>query len=339
MHEQLQLVQELAKCIRAKMPLEQALRSISDQSGKNLRLAADALSTRLAQGRSLEESISPSTSRDGQMLAASIAVGSKAGRLDEALESWASYHLAMHHCLRQRLTALIYPTFLIVVMVSSLVFTAYQLGPKYRTAFIELTRTEPGWLQPLLLVHNYPSIFLTFLLTAALAIPLSYFARLVMRDRHGMPRDNAHRSFLHAHVARLADMSISSGHSVEVIVPWLLRAVGFRSTSIASFGNDVSSLKTNQALQRGIGLESCLTLAALRDELIPASEATKLFQTIAEQKEQLARNTADRISKSLPIVVGAGVGIIVAVLYLALIYLPWLSLFNQLTETAGLNNQ
>ncbi len=276
-------MQELAKCIRAKMPLEQALRSISDQSGKNLRLAADALSTRLAQGRSLEESISPSTSRDGQMLAASITVGSKAGRLDEALESWASYHLAMHHCLRQRLTALIYPTFLIVVMVSSLV-TAYQLGPKYRTAFIELTRTEPGWLQPLLLVHNYPSIFLTFLLTAALAIPLSYFARLVMRDRHGMPRDNAHRSFLHAHVARLADMSISSGHSVEVIVPWLLRAVGFRSTSIASFGNDVSSLKTNQALQRGIGLESCLTLAALRDELIRPAKRPSCFKRSQNKK-------------------------------------------------------
>jgi hypothetical protein len=340
--QQLQLAREIARLTRARLPLQQALVEIAGKQAwkrkGSLAHAAQLLGERLAQGQSLTDSLAPGQKASTRMLASVIEIGQAANQLPAALESWTRYHIDYRHS-RQRLqTALVYPALLIVVTVVSLVFTAWKLIPHYDQAFTSLAERRPDWLAAVQSVHANLGLFSIVFVAVVCLPPTVWWLRRRSLDRYGVPRDPSGRYYLHAHAARLARSAVATGRSVKDFLDCLLQGCGQRLTSPKKTGTDsgahhhIQNDIQSQASFALLGRETALTLASLDARIISPQQCHELLTLIAEQTDRRAEAQAESDARWLPMLVALTVGVGIAIAYVGLIYLPWVTLFYEIAS-------
>lgn len=330
--QQLQLAREIAHLVRARLPLEKALIELSGGQSRNLAHAAQLLSARLSQGQSLTTSIANGKRVSTRMLAAAIEIGQAANQLPAALESWVEYHIHRRQS-RQRLrTALVYPALLTVIAVLSLAFTAWILVPQYDQAFALLTDGRPDWLNTVRWIQQHLWLFtITFFICVG-APPAIWWLRRNSFDKYGAPRDPSTRYFLHAHAARLSTIAVTTGNSLADTADCLLLACGDNQRSTPAHQPVLLQAPATFAL---LGRETALTLASLDARIITPQQCEELLTLIAEQIERRADAQTQRDVRWFPMLVALCVGLGVAVAYVGLIYLPWVTLFYEIAQPLG----
>ena len=332
--QQLQLSREVARLVRARQPLEKALAELARASGGSLGRAAEAVGERLAAGESLAQSLAPGSSRGARMLAATIDIGQSAGRLDVALESWTSLHASLSG-LRQRLfAASVYPALLMIVAVVSLTTTAWQLIPHYERAFAVFSDRPPMWLGAIAWINRYLGYCVALFLLAMLMPPVVWWWRRRGVTALGVYREESSRCYLQSHVARLAVLALHPGRPVSDLVQTLERAAG-RPSAAGGERDGVSPsppAPNEEAAQQLLGRETMMTLAALEGGIVEPDQCQALLDGIAVQTKRQGDAQAQRTARWLPMFVALIVGAAVATTYVALIYGPWLMLFQQIVD-------
>ncbi|MBW3539484.1 MAG: type II secretion system F family protein [Planctomycetes bacterium] len=113
--ELIALNREVAGFIRAGLPLELGLGTVSATSERRLGRLTDALAERMRQGLSLPEALDAEGERVPHAYRAVVRAGLRSGRLPAALESLTSFARTFVNVRKRIALALIYPTIVLVV--------------------------------------------------------------------------------------------------------------------------------------------------------------------------------------------------------------------------------
>lgn len=321
LEQQLELSRELARTVRSRLPLEAALTELSLEGRGSMRQAAELVGRRLAAGQSLSAALAAGCSRSTRMLAATIDIGQLTNRLDATLESWSTFHINVSRGRRRLLVAMLYPVLMILVACASLSYTTWQLVPHYDEAFTLLGNQAPGWFQLVLSAKQFIWLGNALVIMTVLMAAIWWWQRRSGFDAHGAPRDPSERSYLHAHTARLAAVAVGSGRPVGELRTTLL---------LASGGTDGHQPAVwNHAI---VGRETAIALETLDLRAVSMEQCVQLLQSLANETERRADMQSERLARWLPMFISILVGMFVAAAYVGLIYLPWITLFEQLVR-------
>ena len=327
--DRLHLAQAVARLIRARLPLEQALSQLAQQSTGSLSQSTQAVSEKLQAGHSLARSLANGDDADTRMLAASIELGESCGELDTAIEQWVDYHLFRQRHRRRLRSALVYPVLLVAIALLSILYSAWRLIPQYQEAFVQLTDSRPKWFDMLQLIHRSLG-FVSVVIVVMLCLMLwRCLARQYKVDRWGAPRNRALRHLHYGHVAKMSDLGLKTGRPVS---EWL--GLVMASAALPSEGES-QTLTVNEPWSRRLGNETSGVLNGLAAGQLSVTDATSLLSAIGAHAAAQAEWEIDREVQRLPIVTSLCVGLAAMVTYAGLIYLPWLALFHQIVAGAN----
>ena len=217
--QQLAVCQQVARLVRAKLPISGELARLANDASRTTADSARAVDPRLASGQSLAQALASDDSRRSRVLSACIAVGEQSGKVDQALESWTAMHLAASRCKQSLRTAMIYPSLLIIITLLSLSYIVWLLIPEYRTTYALFSAELPGWLELLVLVRERLGLLTVGLLILGLLPVAIWYLRRTGFDRYGLPRETANRLRCQALSTELATIGISSGMPLNQLLP------------------------------------------------------------------------------------------------------------------------
>ncbi len=319
--QRLQLAREIARLIRARLPLEKSLAQLSQQSSGSFANSIAAVCERLQQGHTLAGSLAPSADRPTQMLAANIELGQLSGQIELSIEHWVNYYLTRQRYFRRLSSALVYPILLIITALGSILFSAYRLLPQYQDAFAQLVDKQPAWLTTLAwLRENYWLLASTTTLCVIVVLWLSIRRRWGL-SASGLPKNAALQGLIHSQVASLSRIGLASGQPIQTWLPWVARSVGLFQPLPTNLVEAPAEWSHN------LGRETFSVLLGLQTNQMSASDADALLATIATHAESQAEAFNEREVQQLPMLASAGVGAVAVITYLGLIYLPWVALF------------
>lgn len=314
--QQLALCQQLARAVRSQLP-------IADET------SIDRVQQQLAAGKSLEETLAGDASPASRSLAACIHIGQQSGRLADALEAWTETQLAKLSYHRALRGALVYPLLLIAVALLSLGYVFWQLIPEYRVTYALVAGDLPVWLQWLDMLRKHVAWLMGGLLLLAYAPLLVWwwYARSSRRD--GVPRDRTGRLRGQALAARLLHIGIEGGVPLTQLATSSVQATGATpAAASAAFGYLQQQMRIPQ-----LSREASMLLAALHAGLLPAAEATRHLELVAETLGQQADDQAARAVRWVPTLVALSIGGLTLLTYVLLIYGPWILLLRRIIQT------
>ncbi|MFM2485419.1 type II secretion system inner membrane protein GspF [Celerinatantimonas yamalensis] len=138
------LTRQLATLIAAALPVEEALRAVANQSGKNqLKELLYELRSQVAQGYSLSDSMSAFPRIFDDLYRAMVAAGERTGHLDRVLNRLADYTDQRQQIRMKTLQALIYPAVLVCVSVSVIVILLTAVVPQIVAQFVHMGQELP----------------------------------------------------------------------------------------------------------------------------------------------------------------------------------------------------
>ncbi len=138
------VTRQLATLIRAALPIEEALKAVSDQcerpSHKSMMLAVRA---RVVEGHSLADGLALFPNVFDPLYRAMVAAGEKSGHLDEVLERLADYTEKRHYLRQKVQLALVYPAILVTVAVAVVTALLIFVVPKVVEQFDQAGQQLP----------------------------------------------------------------------------------------------------------------------------------------------------------------------------------------------------
>ncbi len=157
--ELIALNDEILALVRAGVPLDAPLRQCSRElTGRNAAIAA-RLAQQLGQGMSLSEALASSGVRFPDVYLAVVEAGLQSGRLSAALETVARSTRRLAESRRTVVASLIYPLFVFLIAWALFAFFMAKLGPAFLMLFDDKTWLVPRFLQTILPLNEYESIW------------------------------------------------------------------------------------------------------------------------------------------------------------------------------------
>jgi len=168
------LTRQLATLVAAALPLEEALKAVSEQCEKpRLRSLMAAVRARVLEGHSLAEAMGGFPTIFDRLFLAMVAAGEKSGHLDRVLDRLADYTEQRQQLRSKLLQALIYPVVLTLVAISVIAILLTAVVPQVVAQFVHLSQTLPLSTRLLIgasqLVRDYGLWVLLLLALAGLA--------------------------------------------------------------------------------------------------------------------------------------------------------------------------
>lgn len=165
------LTRQLASLIGAGIPLEEALRGVSEQTEKaSVRELIIAVKARVIEGYALAKALEDYPRDFPELYCATIAAGEQTGRLDLVLEKLADYTEHQQAILQKIQQALIYPSAMIIISTGIIGFLMTFVVPKIIEVFNSTKQTLPVMTQVLIALSKFIqakgllSAFLLFLM-------------------------------------------------------------------------------------------------------------------------------------------------------------------------------
>lgn len=138
------ITRQLATLIRAALPVEEALKAVSDQcekpAHKSMMLAVRA---RVVEGHNLADGLSLFPNVFDPLFRAMVAAGEKSGHLDDVLERLADYTEKRHYLRQKVQLAMVYPIILVTVAVAVVTGLLMFVVPKVVEQFDQVGRELP----------------------------------------------------------------------------------------------------------------------------------------------------------------------------------------------------
>lgn len=332
LRHQLALCQQVARLVRAQLPIAGQLAQSSLAGPADQASVAQQVDYQLEAGVSLKSALACDPSRDSQALAACIEVGERSGKLDSALEAWTDMHLAWSRYAQALRSALVYPCLLIGVTVVSLGYILWELIPEYGDTYVQYQTTPPIWLELLVGVREHLGWWLVLLILFALTPLVIWFVHRRRFDPDGLPRDRAKRLRVQALGTEIIQLGVTAGMPLSELLTHGVRASGGSQQSAEqAFG-----LLQQQLLIPQFSRETSLLLSSLYAGLLTPSETSQYLKQSAEGLQQQADDRAAALVHWLPMLIALTVGAITIGTYVLLIYLPWILLLKRIVEMQSL---
>ena len=226
--DRLRLAQEIARLVRARLPLEKALSHLAANSQGSFSDSIAAINQKLQAGHPLADSLAQGDDAPTSMLRASVRLGETSGALDQALDQWATYHLTRQRLLRSLASALLYPLMLVVVALISILFSAWKLLPQYQQAFTQLAEVHPQWLSILQFVEQNFGFVASALTLSVLIVLWRSLGNRQGLDRLGVPRNEALKFLHYSQLAKMSLLGVRTGQPVQEWLGYAMQSVGLR---------------------------------------------------------------------------------------------------------------
>jgi general secretion pathway protein F len=135
---------QLATLIKAAIPLEEALKGVSEQTDKNKTKALImGIRAKVLEGYSLAQAMSDYPNSFPEIYIATVASGEQSGKLDHILEKLADY-TEQTEAIKQKIkNALIYPSIMILISITIVSFLITYVVPKIVEVFNSSNQTLP----------------------------------------------------------------------------------------------------------------------------------------------------------------------------------------------------
>lgn len=184
------LTRQLATLLAAGIPVEEALRSVSEQATKNkTRSVLIGVRTKVLEGYGLAQAMEQYPFAFPELYRATISSGEQTGKLDFVLEKLADYTENQQSIKQKIQQALIYPVVMILVSISVIAFLLSFVVPKIIEVFSNSGQTLPAMTQLLIalshFVKNYGLYTVITLLIALLVFQKSLHNKKFKRTWHG----------------------------------------------------------------------------------------------------------------------------------------------------------
>lgn len=138
------ITRQMATLVAAALPLEEALRAVSQQSDKNkLQTLLSAVRSKVLEGHSLADSMAHFPTVFDDLYRAMVAAGEKSGHLDVILNRLADYTEQRQHMKNKLIQALIYPIILTLVAIGVISLLLTAVVPKIVEQFVHMKQTLP----------------------------------------------------------------------------------------------------------------------------------------------------------------------------------------------------
>lgn len=150
------LTRQLATLIAAKLPIEQSLQGVSEQSeNKHVKTLLLNLRTKVLEGHSLAHAIKQFSESFPPLYCATIEAGEHSGKLDVVLNRLAD-HTEQQQVMKQKVQqALIYPSVMTVISIGIIIFLLSFVVPKIIGVFNSTGQTLPQLTQTLLIISDF----------------------------------------------------------------------------------------------------------------------------------------------------------------------------------------
>ena len=175
------ITRQWATLVRSGMPVEEALRTVAQQSEKSrLKSMVVAVRSRVMEGHSLAVALSDFPHIFSELYRATIEAGEQSGHLEVVLERLADYTESRQQISQKMSQALIYPVLLTVVAIAVVVGLLTYVVPKIVQVFESIGQELPGLTKALIATSAFLSsngIYLLFGLMLIVVI-FSYMLRI-----------------------------------------------------------------------------------------------------------------------------------------------------------------
>lgn len=167
------ITRQLATLLSASLPLEEALKAVSEQTEKNkITGVLLAVRARVLEGYSLAKALSLFPKSFSNLYCATVAAGEQTGHLDTVLERLAEYTERQQYMKRKVQQALIYPCVMTIVSIFIIVFLLLYVVPKMISVFQTMKQSLPmitTWLINISYFIHYYGIFVLMLMIGLIA--------------------------------------------------------------------------------------------------------------------------------------------------------------------------
>jgi len=169
------ITRQWATLVRSGMPVEEALRTVAQQSEKaRLKSMVVAVRSRIMEGHSLAVALSDFPHVFSELYRATIEAGEQSGHLDVVLERLADYTETRQQISQKMSQALIYPVLLTLVAASVVIGLLTYVVPKIVQVFDSIGQELPFLTISLIAVSDFLSSNGVYLLIALLAVIVSF---------------------------------------------------------------------------------------------------------------------------------------------------------------------
>jgi len=175
------ITRQWATLVRSGMPVEEALRTVAQQSEKSrLKSMVVAVRSRVMEGHSLASALSDFPHIFSELYRATIEAGEQSGHLEVVLERLADYTETRQQISQKMSQALIYPVLLTIVAISVVVGLLTYVVPKIVQVFESIGQELPALTRGLIATSEFLQSNGLYLLFALLAVVVmfSYLMRI-----------------------------------------------------------------------------------------------------------------------------------------------------------------
>lgn len=150
------ITRQLATLLRSRLPLEEALRVVAQQSGRAAqRNLITAIRANVAEGASLADALSRYPRAFPEYFPATVAAGEQSGRLEDVLERLAEYAESASAARQKVLLSLLYPALVTLVAVSVVVGLVTYVVPEVVKVFERMGQDLPALTQGLIATSDF----------------------------------------------------------------------------------------------------------------------------------------------------------------------------------------
>lgn len=175
------ITRQWATLVRSGMPVEEALRTVAQQSEKSrLKSMVVAIRSRVMEGHSLAVALTDFPHIFSELYRATIEAGEQSGHLDVVLERLADYTETRQQISQKMSQALIYPVLLTAVAIAVVVGLLTYVVPKIVEVFESIGQELPALTRALIVTSDFMSSNGLYLLFGLMVIVVffSYMLRI-----------------------------------------------------------------------------------------------------------------------------------------------------------------
>ncbi len=333
------MTRQLATLARAGLPLEEALRAVSEQSEKaRLKTILLGVRAKVLEGHTLAAGLEDFPSAFPLVYRATVAAGEQAGRLDTVLERLAEYTEA-RHTLRQKVShAMIYPIVLTGLAITIITLMLVYVVPKVVGVFESTGQTLPLLTRGLIAISSFLQNY-WWLLIAGIILGVLGIRRLFRQEG---PKRALHRRLLRLPLIGRVTRGLNTARFTRTLsiltssgVP-VLEALNISASVVTNLpmrdAVEEATVRVREGGAIGTSLSRSKLFPPMSIHLISSGEASGELDSMLERTASHQENEMDSLLSTMLSVLEPALIIFMGLIVLAIVMAILLPIFqlNQL---------
>ena len=331
-HEFLVFNQELATLLKAGMPLVQSLDMLRRQATHAVfRAVLDAVHEKVRAGTALSDAFAEHGELFPRVYTASLVAGERSGNLDAVLRRYVAYEKVIDAVRRRTLSALIYPTILVVLSIGLVLIIVLKVVPAFSDFYAGFDAQLPLSTRMIVAISNFVlGNFLIFLVGASIAVVgvVVWFRQPGQRARidRGLLSlpfiGNSFRKFATAQLARTLSTLLGGGIPLVNALDVSARSIGNRHIAHVLEGV-TQRVREGESLATSLAARTIVPDVAVK--MVEVGESTGALQdmlaNLADFYDEEIETEVSRFVTLIEPIILVVMGIVIAGLVVAL-YMP-----------------